>query len=341
LSESILPAWPYAYGGPSGSGHIKIEPDDFFVEEQLSFEPEGNGEHVFLFIEKVGENTEYIARQLARHAGVRQRDIGYAGLKDRHGRTRQWFSVWLPGKEEPAWSSLASEQLRILQTTRHARKLKRGVLSGNRFCLKIRHWRGDQGVAEQQLQNIKTQGFPNYFGEQRFGHQGRNIEKALDMFQGTRVKPEQRSIYLSAARSLLFNAILAERIRQQTWNQLIPGDICKLDQSNSHFLAENTDPTLHARLADGDIHISGALWGKGDNPTKNDALLIEQSIAAQHPAIAEGLIKAGLIQDRRSLRVIPRELTWTFGDDDLSLSFSLPAGSYATALLRELISLNF
>ena len=341
MAESVLPLWPYAYGGPCCSGNIKTEPDDFFVEEQLPFEPEGSGEHIFLFIEKVGENTEYIARQLARHAGVRQRDIGYAGLKDRHGRTRQWFSIWLPGKKAPDWSTLESEQLQILQNTRHARKLKRGVLSGNRFCLKVRNWQGKRDTAEKLLQKIKTHGFPNYFGEQRFGHQGRNIEKALDMFQGTRVKPEQRSIYLSAARSYLFNLILAQRIQQQTWNQAIPGDVCKLNQTNSYFLVESIEPTIQDRLAIGDIHISGALWGKGNNPTQAEALRIEEAVANEYVAIAEGLIKAGLEQDRRNLGVIPQQLAWTFGDDDLTLNFTLPAGSYATALLRELISLNF
>lgn len=337
MSESILPLWPYAYGGPSGSGDLKAEPDDFFVEEQLSFEPEGSGEHVFLFVEKIGENTEYIARLLARHAGVRQRDIGYAGLKDRHGRTRQWFSIWLPGQDDPDWTALESKSLKILQSTRHARKLKRGVLNGNRFCLKVRNWQGDREATERQLQLIKTQGFPNYFGEQRFGHQGRNIDKALDMFAGTRVKPEQRSLYLSAARSYLFNLILAERVRQQTWNHAIRGDVCKLNQSNSHFLPENIDASLQARLADGDIHISGALWGKGNNPVSEDALAIEQAVASRYPAIAEGLIKAGLEHDRRSLRAIPQQLNWTFGDGNFTLSFSLPAGSYATALLREII----
>ena len=133
MTEIILPEWPYAYGGPSASGEIKALPDDFIVDEMLSFMPEGSGEHVFLHIEKSGENTEYVARLLARHAGVRQRDVSFAGMKDRHGRTRQWFSVWLPGKIEPDWADLETESLRILQTVRHARKLKRGVLAGNQF----------------------------------------------------------------------------------------------------------------------------------------------------------------------------------------------------------------
>ena len=337
MSESTLPAWPYAYGGPSGTGNIKTEPDDFIVEESLSFSPEGSGEHVFLYIEKAGENTEYVARLLARHAGVRQRDIGYAGLKDRHGRTRQWFSVWLPGKADPDWSPLETDNLKILQSIRHPRKLKRGVLAGNRFSLRIRNWQGDRESSDNQLQQIKSQGFPNYFGEQRFGHQGRNIDKALAMFGGVRVKPEQRSIYLSAARSYLFNMMLSERVSQQTWLRMLAGDVCKLQGSNSQFLAETPDHTLQQRMDSGDIHATAALWGKGLNPAGGEVAVLENAVIADQPALAEGLLKAGLELDRRALRVLPENMSWQWTDECLQLDFSLPAGSYATALLRELI----
>ncbi|MCK9608332.1 MAG: tRNA pseudouridine(13) synthase TruD [Methylomonas sp.] len=337
MTDFSLPEWPYAYSGPSGTGNIKTEPEDFVVEEILSFEAEGNGEHVFLHIEKIGENTEYIARLLARHAGVRQRDIGYAGLKDRHGRTRQWFSVWLPGKLDPDWSALETDNLKILQSLRHPRKLKRGVLAGNRFSLRIRNWQGDRELSDRQLQQIKNQGFPNYFGEQRFGHQGRNIDKALAMFGGVRVKPEQRSIYLSAARSYLFNLMLAERVQQQTWLRVLPGDVCKLQGSNSQFVAETPDQILQQRMASGDIHATAALWGKGLNPAGAKVAFLENAIVADQPALAAGLLKAGLELDRRALRVLPENLNWQWTDDSLQVDFSLPAGSYATALLRELI----
>lgn len=336
-AEFLLPIWPYAYGSPSGTGNIKVEPEDFIVEESLSFTPEGSGEHVFLYIEKTGENTEYVVRLLARHAGVRQRDIGYAGLKDRHGRTRQWFSVWLPGKLDPDWSPLETDKLKILQSIRHPRKLKRGVLSGNRFSLRIRNWQGNREASDKQLQQIKSQGIPNYFGEQRFGHQGRNIDKALAMFSDVRVKPEQRSIYLSAARSYLFNLILAERVQQQTWLRVLPGDVCKLQGSNSQFLVRTPELTLQQRMDSGDIHATAALWGKGLNPAGGEVALMENAIVADLLALAEGLLKAGLELDRRALRVLPENLNWQWTDNSLLLDFSLPAGSYATALLRELI----
>lgn len=341
MTGSILPDWPYAFGGPSGSGAIKTMPDDFVVEETLPFIPEGSGEHVFLHIEKAGENTEYVARLLARHAGVRQRDIGYAGLKDRHGRTRQWFSIWLPGQDGPDWSSLENENLKILEVTHHARKLKRGALASNRFRLLIRDWQGDWAATERQLQSIQSHGFPNYFGEQRFGHQGRNIEKALAMFQGTKVKREQRSIYLSAARSYLFNLILAERVKIKNWNRAIAGDLLQLDQSHSHFPAETIDTGLIERVESGDLHPTGALFGKGKNQADADAQTLEQQVFATQPDLANGLLKSELEADRRALRVKPQNLTWQCETDNtLYLSFELPAGSYATALLREVITIN-
>lgn len=338
MTDYQIPEWPYAYGGPSAVGNIKVEPEDFIVEEQLSFEPEGTGEHVFLHIEKIGENTEYVARLLARHAGVRQRDIGYAGLKDRHGRTRQWFSIWLPGQEDPNWSALESDHLKILQSIRHARKLKRGVLAGNRFSLLIRNWQADFNITEQQLQQIKHHGFPNYFGEQRFGHQGRNIEKALAIFAGEKVKREQRSIYLSAARSYLFNLVLAERVASKTWNSGLPGDVFNLNHTNSHFQTEVLDQTLQDRLSQGDIHPTGMLWGKGDSGVSAEVLKLEQAIIAEHPLLADGLLKEGLEQDRRTLRVTPENLCWQLEADNLRLNFGLPAGSYATSLLREIVN---
>ena len=337
MSEIKLPEWPYAFGGPNASGVIKSVPDDFVVEEILTFVPEGCGEHVFLHIEKSGENTEYVARLLARHAGVRQRDVSFAGMKDRHGRTRQWFSVWLPGKIEPDWADLETESLRILQTVRHARKLKRGVLAGNQFKLLIRNWQGKQDLTELKLQAIKTMGFPNYFGQQRFGHHGQNLNRAVMMFQGAKVKREQRSIYLSAVRSFLFNLILAERVAAQTWNQALPGDVFKLAQTNSHFAVETIDLVLQQRLACGDVHPTGALCGAGGSGVSGEVLALEEAVIQAYPELVEGLVNAELENDRRALRAIPENFSWQFLAEGLHLMFRLPAGSYATALLRELV----
>lgn len=329
---------PYVYGAPSATGRLRSIPEDFKVYENLPFIPSGEGEHVFLQIEKTGENTEAIARQLARFAEVSQRDIGYAGLKDRHAVTTQWFSVWLPGKPEPDWSAMETPFLKVLQNVRHSRKLKRGVLTGNRFQITIRDWQSDNNKLIEQLTSIKNDGIANYFGEQRFGHEGRNVEKALEMFKGVKVKREQRSIYLSAARSYLFNLILSERVAQGTWNKALAGDIFLFEGSQSCFKTDLPDADILSRIAAKAIHPSGVLWGKGDFDTAADAWAIEHQVIEQNKEISQGLIADGLEKSRRSLRVNVDDLTWSFVDQTtLLLTFSLPAGSYATALIRELI----
>jgi tRNA pseudouridine13 synthase len=333
-----IPIWPYVYGGPSGTGKIRSLPEDFIVKENLSFEPSGEGEHAFLQIEKKGENTEYVARQLARFAGVRQRDVSFAGLKDRYAVTTQWFSVWLPGKADPDWTQFESDSTKVLQSVRHARKLKRGVLSGNSFKLVIRDWQGDREQIIQQLELIKAHGIANYFGSQRFGNEGQNVSKALAMFEGAKVGREQRSIYLSAARSYLFNLILAERVTMANWNQPIAGDTYQFDLSHSCFQSEQPDAEIIRRLAAKEIHPTGALWGRGNADVSADALAIEQAVIDKHQLLAQGLIANSADRDRRALRANVRDLQWRFVDGEtLALDFALPAGSYATSVLREII----
>jgi len=333
-----LPDWPYCYGAPLATGHFRNQPEDFIVTEQLSFQPSGDGEHVFLQIQKTGENTEFVARQLARFADVRQRDIGYAGLKDRHAVATQWFSVWLPGKADPDWAQFATDNIKVLQVHRHARKLKRGVLSGNHFKITVREWQGDIGQAAQQLAAIKSQGIANYYGPQRFGHAGQNVSKALAMFQGQKTGREQRSLYLSAVRSYLFNHILARRVQEGTWQQALSGDTYFFDGSQSCFKSEQPDAEILRRLAANIIHPSGVLWGKGAPDVTADAWALEQAVLAGYPELAEGLAQAGVAKARRALRVSVADLQWIFLDGSaLVLSFTLPAGCYATALLREIV----
>ncbi|MDD5277959.1 MAG: tRNA pseudouridine(13) synthase TruD [Methylovulum sp.] len=335
-----IPVWPYVYGSPAGTGIIRSKPEDFIVMENLAFEPSGAGEHAFLLIEKTGENTDYVARQLARFADVRQRDVSFAGLKDRHAVTTQWFSVWLPGKADPDWSQFETDSMKVLHTVRHARKLKRGALSGNRFKIIIRDWQGDKDKTIGQLEAIKANGIANYFGSQRFGHEGRNVNKALGLFQGAKVGREQRSLYLSAARSYLFNQILAHRITRLNWNQPVAGDTYMFDLSHSCFKSEQPDAEIISRLEAKEIHPTGALWGKGETGVSADALDLEQAVIGAHPQLSQGLIASAVDKDRRALRVNVQDLQWRFVNDTLlELGFSLPAGSYATSVLREIIEL--
>jgi tRNA pseudouridine13 synthase len=336
-----IPVWPYVYGSPSGVGNIRSVPEDFVVYENLAFEPSGDGEHVFLQIQKTGENTDYVARQLARFANVRQRDIGYAGLKDRHAVTTQWFSVWLPGKPEPDWTTFESDNIniKVLQTIRHARKLKRGVLSGNNFEITIHDWQGNQTKTIEQLSLIKANGIANYYGEQRFGNQGQNVNKVLAMFRGEKISREQRSLYLSAARSYLFNKILSERVAAGNWDQALAGDTFMFDGSNTTFKSELPDAEIHRRLAAKTIHPSGVLWGKGAVDVSADAYVIEQKIIGANDELTEGLVTYGVDKARRALRVNVGNLEWEFGNQSiLQLRFTLPAGSYATSVLREIIA---
>ncbi len=335
-----IPVWPYVYGQPSGQGKIRSIPEDFIVKENLAFEPSGVGEHVFLKIEKTGENTDYVARQLARFANVRQRDVSFAGLKDRHAVTTQWFSVWLPGKADPDWTQFETDSMKVLQSMRHARKLKRGVLSGNSFKLIIRDWQGDQDKTIRQLEAIKANGIANYYGAQRFGNEGQNVNKALAMFQGAKAGREQRSLYLSAARSYLFNQILAYRVTRKMWNQPVAGDTYMFDLSHSCFKSQLPDAEIIRRLDAKEIHPTGALWGRGEAGVTADTLSIEQGIIDAYPELAQGLIASEVDKDRRALRVNVQDLDWQFVDDaTLALAFTLPAGSYATSVLREIIEL--
>ena len=337
-SNISLPDWSYAYGGAESQGVIRKTPDDFIVNEIQSFELSGTGEHAFLLIEKCSENTDYVARILARFASVRQRDVSYAGLKDRHARTTQWFSVWLPGKPDPDWQELNSETIKVLQATRHSKKLKRGSLAGNEFILRIRDWSGDKAILEQQLQTIKAQGVPNYFGEQRFGREGGNIAKALALFAGEKVSRSQRSIYLSAARAYLFNHILSARVANNTWNQALVGDVLMFENSHSFFTAEVLDESILQRVEKLDIHPTAVLFGKGEPQSTAEVALLELQIISQHDDLAQGLCAFGMEQDRRALRSHIQELQWQFIDNaSLELRFTLNAGCYATALLREII----
>lgn len=339
LNDYALPDWPCAWGGPLGTGELRKHPDDFIVEETLPFLPEGMGEHVFLQIEKVGENTDYVARVLARFAGVRQRDVGFAGLKDRHARTTQWFSVWMPGKQELDWNELGNDSIKVRQAVRHARKLKRGTVQSNHFQIRIRNWQGDREQTALRLQQIAENGYPNYFGEQRFGRHGDNVSKALVLANGKKLKREQQGIYLSAIRSFLFNQVLAERVREQNWNQALSGDICKLNSSNSQFKVDTVDGELQQRMSAGDIHATGPLWGDGDAYSDGLPGEIEHHVFERYSELIDILLKYGLEMDRRALRIMPIELTWEFpAQDELLLSFGLPAGGYATSLLREVVT---
>lgn len=332
---------PYAYGDPSCAGVLRRSYEDFLVEEQLGFTPSGTGEHVFLHIEKTGVNTQQLADKLARFANVPVRQVSYAGMKDRNAITRQWFSVHLPGIAELDWSLLNNEQLHVLAQVRHGKKLRRGTHKANRFVIRVQDVTGDGDALQQRVAQMAVSGFPNYFGEQRFGRNGSNVDQARQWFAGDfKPKKHRRGIYLSAARALLFNQILAIRVRDGSWQQLLEGELAMLDGSNSVFtVADQADN--HQRLQEGDIHPTGLMTGNSSALMPGRVVQqLEQQIVAAEPLLQHGLEQAGLNAERRSLRVLPRDLTlcWSPELAQATVSFVLPRGCFATSLMRELIS---
>jgi tRNA pseudouridine13 synthase len=330
---------PRAHGDAVLTARTRVVPEDFLVEEVPGFEPSGSGEHLLLTIEKRGMNTAFAAKRIAQWAKVPELAVSYAGLKDRHAVTRQRFSVHLPKKIAPDLATLESSELRVLEHAWHARKLPRGALAGNRFVLVLRDVDGDRAAIEERLQAIARRGVPNYFGEQRFGRGGGNVAQALAMFAGRRVRREERTLLLSAARSELFNRVLAARVLAGNWDGPLAGEVWSLDGSRSVFGPEPFTDELARRLAAFDIHPSGPLWGRGELRTRDEAAALERQALAGEPcaALREGLEQAGLEQERRALRLRPSDLEWHWlAPDALQLAFALPPGAYATVVLAEL-----
>jgi len=332
---------PCAHGGATLQGQLRSQPEDFIVEEVLGWEPSGAGEHAILTVRKRSLNTADVASRLARLAGVPALSVGYAGLKDRHALTTQAFSVQLSGVATPDWSALEREGIEVLAVQRHARKIRRGALAGNRFRLCVRTVAGDREAAGARLAAIAAAGVPNAFGPQRFGRAGSNLACADALLAGRMRRPrrEQQGLWLSAARSYRFNRVLAERVRRGAWAQAVEGDVLMLDGTHSQFRFDRADAALPARITAQDVHPSGPLPGKGSRALvpEGAALDIEGEALAGWSHWVEGLARLGVDADRRALRLRVQDLDWTWYPDRLEVSFALTAGAYATAVLREVV----
>ncbi len=333
---------PRAHGAPLPPAQIRAVPEDFHVEEQLSFEPSGTGPHWLLRVEKRTANTRWVAAEIARLAGVPSGDVGYAGLKDRHAVAVQWFSV--PGQATAAefWLNVRTPEFKVLEAHANLRKLRRGALSGNRFRIRLRHVNWSREQLESKLQTLRAHGAPNYFGPQRFGRDGYNLDRAATWMQSG-VAPRgraERGFALSAARSLVFNAVLARRVEAGDWSQLAPGDLANLEGSGSHFSVSAVDDELRRRLNVFDIHPSGPLWGSGLPASQGQALQHELAVSHEFAAVTDLLASQGLSQERRALRCAIRALSAEHDAGTLTLSFSLGRGQFATAVLREICELE-
>jgi tRNA pseudouridine13 synthase len=333
---------PRAHGAPLPPVSFKSTPEDFRVEEQLSFAPSDSGPHWLLRVEKRAANTRWVAGELARLARVPPGDVGYAGLKDRQSVAVQWFSVPALATTAEFWSAVRTPEFAVLEVRANLRKLRRGALSGNRFRIRLRgvEWSPEQLATK--LATLREQGAPNYFGPQRFGREGHNLDRLSAWAHGggaPRGRGE-RSFVLSAARSLVFNAVLARRVEAGDWARLMPGDLASLDGSGSHFAVGAVDEELVRRLRAFDIHPSGALWGRGAPASAGGVLQHELEVSRELSAVTELLAREGLAQERRALRCAIRELSVEREADVATLSFSLGRSQYATAVLREISDLQ-
>lgn len=336
---------------------FKACPSDFIVTEQLDIDFDGQGEHLWVYVEKIGMNSAFVARPLSKWAGIGVRDVGYSGLKDRHAKTYQWFSLRLPNRQPPAenFADFIKEHLQdgesihIQKSAWHGRKLNRGTHQANHFIITLKDITDDKHAIESQLAHIAQHGVPNYFGEQRFGRNGQNLETARLFFEKLLASPkpykphkkdlEKHSLLISAVRSHLFNEILALRVLDGSWDAPITGDVFNLDGTGSIFSAP-IDDEIVTRLDTHDIHPTIALYGIGENKATDDALSLENRIFMdkKYHTLTQGLLKVNAKMLRRATRLIPQNLAWQWlNDTSLKLDFSLPKGAFATVLLDVLV----
>jgi tRNA pseudouridine13 synthase len=329
---------PRAHGAPVGAAQLRAVPEDFRVEEELGFAPAGSGAHVLLRVRKTNANTQWVARELARAAQCRPHEVGYAGMKDRRAVALQWFSVPQP-RVSRDWSGVRAAEFEVLEAHAHNRKLPRGALAGNRFAIRLRPAAGAArelaDALAPRLQAIARHGVPNYFGPQRFGRSGSNLERGDPDLR--RLKPHERGFVLSAARAVIFNAVLGARVAALSWRQLLPGDLANLDGRGSIFAVDAVDEALAARCERLEIHPTGPMWGEGVPQVQGAVRELEGAVAADFPAESELCVQARMAQERRSLRLAAHELRAEVEDTAVVLHFRLGRGSFATAVLRELI----
>lgn len=331
--------WPVPGGKPEASAHLKHYPGDFRVTElldtggplkapeaQQSLTVPGQGEHLLIYLEKTGDNTPWVARCLGELAGCGDSGVGYSGLKDRHAVTRQWFSVQRPGMEAEDETFIRTLQSHwpVVAVARRGRKLRRGKHHGNHFDIRLRALTGDPTVLEQRLNMVSRQGCPNYFGLQRFGHYGSNLDRAVAMAErpvrrrrGRKSVGGRDGLYFSAARSWLFNQVLAERVDQDNWLQRLDGEP--------------------------DVVPTGPLWGDGGTVAGGAQGMLEREVVARSPAVEAVFASTRMAPERRPLILMPSDLAWSLseqeGDRFLDLSFTLAPGQYATTMLLSVVSL--
>ncbi|GAB2990428.1 tRNA pseudouridine(13) synthase TruD [Psychrosphaera aestuarii] len=332
-----LSHWQYLHGKPLGEADFKLYPEDFVVTESLPFELTGDGENLYMLIEKRELNTQQVCQHLAKVLGKRLRDVGYAGLKDKQSVSQQWFSVQSNVTQELDLSGVDTDQVRIVKTKRHQKKLKVGALKGNHFSIRLRNVSNIEELSNR-LKTVAELGVPNYFGLQRFGFKGNNLNWANRWADGESIRDKKiKGFALSAARSYVFNEVVSARIEKGIFSTPVDGDVFVLAGSNSYFTAV-LDDSIDTRLAEKDIMLSAPMIGKGQSISIASAAEFEDPIVAKHKSWLSLLAEQGLEQQRRVIHLTPQNLICQAQDDDLVVKFELPSGAFATSVLRECVN---
>lgn len=332
-------------------GRIGEDPADFFVEEIPAYEPSGEGEHTYVFVEKRERNTRDVAQELAHLADVPLRDVGFAGMKDKQAVTRQWFS--LPrGASKETLTGASFDGFRILTLSAHNNKLRTGHLIGNRFRIRLRDVpEGGLARAKTIAERLTKVGLDNYFGPQRFGREGRNLDTALDWLRGDTSSPpaeasrrkgrrgKQRGpdpkMLSSVLQSEIFNRFAARRLA--LCDQLLEGDVVRLSGTGSHFIVDSVEAEA-ARFSAGDLLLTGPMIGPKGLQARGAARALEDEVVDGFGLTEQDLQRLGRAAPgaRRDLRLHPEELEVTEDEPGtLTLAFRLPAGAFATQLMRE------
>ncbi len=327
---------------PGIGGRIKQAPEDFEVEEIPAYEPCGQGEHLFLWVEKRDMGAEYFGRQLAKRLDLPPGEVGMAGLKDRHAVTRQWVSV--PAAAEAKIGQLDGDGIRVLQVSRHGNKLRAGHLRGNRFRILVREpGPGAGDVSQPILERLRTHGLLNYYGPQRFGRDGETLRLGLAMLQGERGPRSGflRKLALSAGQSALYNHYLGCRLREGLSRRVLPGDVMMKRPQGGMFVAEDVDREQARFEACETVH-AGPMFGRKTFAAAGEAAEREARVLQEAGLSSERFHAFGkLLQGtRRPNLVFLDELEAQECPEGIRLAFSLPSGSYATVLLRELLKVE-
>ena len=329
----------YFHGEPKASAKMRVECEDFKVFENLSFEPVGSGYHSLVSIRKTNRNTQDVLSWLAETCAASERDIGYCGQKDKRAITEQWFSV--PGNdvEESLKSADSVEGIEVLSIVSHDKKLRLGAHRSNTFEIVLKEFEGNHDDVKHRLQSIQQTGFPNYFGPQRFGRDGKNAIYGRMLLQNKRfrkAKGVRQKLQVSALRSQLFNTIVSLGLSSSTYHILQEHDVLMIDGSHSHFVADHSDD-LELRLKNMSVHKTAPLWGRPDRHLPEPLYQRELELLSDCQEDALLLESRRFDMTRRAIRAVARNLEWKFVDSQLILKFELDPGVFATSLLREFV----